>query len=91
MKLWHLKGCWQGLGIWLTTRGAIRLTAQLVNVLSLVFSMPAAAQITPDRSLGTTVTPNVEIQGVMSDRIEGGTIQGNNIFPHLSLSPILDR
>jgi filamentous hemagglutinin family protein len=42
------------------------------------------AQITPDSSVGTTVTPNVEIKGVGSDRIDGGTIRGSNLFHSFS-------
>ncbi len=68
MKLW----CLQGVAIWLTVGGAIAS--------SLLYSIPVAAQITPDNSIGTTVTPNVEIKGVMSEVIDGGTIKGANLF-----------
>ncbi len=43
----------------------------------------SVAQVTPDSTLGTqrsVVTPNVAINGRLSDRIDGGTIQGANLF-----------
>jgi filamentous hemagglutinin family protein len=43
----------------------------------------AIAQITPDRTLGgenSVVAPNESINGVESDRIEGGAIRGANLF-----------
>jgi large exoprotein involved in heme utilization and adhesion len=51
---------------------------------SLIGHGTAIAQITPDSSVGTTVTPNVEIKGVGSDRIDGGTIRGGNLFHSFS-------
>jgi filamentous hemagglutinin family protein len=41
------------------------------------------AQIIPDNSLGSensVVVPNVEINGIDSDRIDGGAIRGSNLF-----------
>lgn len=41
------------------------------------------AQITPDNTLGaesSVVTPNVEIDSIPSDRIDGGAIRGTNLF-----------
>ena len=41
------------------------------------------AQIIPDRSLGaeaSVVTPNVEINGLPADRIDGGAIRDSNLF-----------
>jgi filamentous hemagglutinin family protein len=38
------------------------------------------AQLVPDGTLGTTVTPGVLIQGEPADRIDGGTIRGTNLF-----------
>lgn len=41
------------------------------------------AQIAPDRTLGaesSVVTPNVDIKGVPSDRIDGGAVRGANLF-----------
>jgi filamentous hemagglutinin family protein len=43
----------------------------------------AIAQIQPDRTLGTessVVAPNVLIRGIISDRIEGGAVRGDNLF-----------
>lgn len=47
------------------------------------YSDRASAQIIPDRSLGaeaSIVTPNVEIKGELSDRLDGGAIRNNNLF-----------
>ncbi|MEL7313868.1 MAG: filamentous hemagglutinin N-terminal domain-containing protein [Cyanobacteria bacterium J06559_3] len=44
---------------------------------------PAWAQITPDVTLGdesSIVTPDVEVQGVPTDLIEGGAQRGSNLF-----------
>ena len=41
------------------------------------------AQITPDRTLGneaSVVTPNVELNGKLVDRIDGGAIRDSNLF-----------
>ncbi|WP_341531063.1 filamentous hemagglutinin N-terminal domain-containing protein [Nostoc sp. UHCC 0302] len=41
------------------------------------------AQIVPDQTLGvenSVVTPNVDIKGVSSDRIDGGAIRGSGLF-----------
>jgi filamentous hemagglutinin family protein len=43
----------------------------------------AIAQIVPDRTLGaenSAVTPNIDIKGVSSDRIDGGAIRGSGLF-----------
>lgn len=43
----------------------------------------AIAQIIPDRTLGaesSVVTPNINIKGVPSDRIDGGAIRGSGLF-----------
>lgn len=50
----------------------------------LVFPLPVLAQITPDRTLGTQVTPLVVINGILSERIEGGSIRGANLFHSFS-------
>jgi filamentous hemagglutinin family protein len=47
-------------------------------------STPALGQITPDSSVGTTVTPNELINGISRFRINGGTIRGNNLFHSFS-------
>ncbi|WP_158260517.1 two-partner secretion domain-containing protein [Chlorogloea sp. CCALA 695] len=41
------------------------------------------AQVIPDNTLGaenSVVTPNVDIQGIFSDRIDGGATRGANLF-----------
>ncbi|MBD3562831.1 filamentous hemagglutinin N-terminal domain-containing protein, partial [Planktothrix sp. FACHB-1355] len=40
-------------------------------------ALPSFGQITPDRTVGTTVTPNAETN---TDRVDGGTIRGSNLF-----------
>ncbi len=43
----------------------------------------AQSQIVPDKTLGTessVVTPNVEINELKSDHIDGGAIRGSNLF-----------
>ncbi len=40
-------------------------------------ALPSFGQIVPDRTVGTTVTPNLETN---TDRIDGGTIRGSNLF-----------
>lgn len=44
---------------------------------------PTVAQITPDTTLGvesSVVQPNVVLNGIQSDRIDGGAIRGPNLF-----------
>ncbi|WP_375513018.1 filamentous hemagglutinin N-terminal domain-containing protein [uncultured Nostoc sp.] len=56
----------------------------LAAISGVIFSGNGAiAQIVPDRTLGaesSVVTPNVDIKGTLSDRIEGGAIRGANLF-----------
>ncbi|MDJ0536422.1 MAG: filamentous hemagglutinin N-terminal domain-containing protein [Xenococcaceae cyanobacterium MO_207.B15] len=59
-----------------------RLLAGLIACSSLI-SPNAIAQIIPDNTLGdesSVVVPDVEINGVNSDRLEGGAVRGNNLF-----------
>ncbi len=56
----------------------------LLGLVSFVFNTPASAQIVPDSSVGTRVTPNVTINGVPSDRVDGGTVRGANLFHSFS-------
>ncbi|QSJ18215.1 filamentous hemagglutinin N-terminal domain-containing protein [Nostoc sp. UHCC 0702] len=67
--------------------GCLRLNlvncVAVVGVISWTTSKQAIAQITPDATLGTessVVTPNLEIRGIPSDRIDGGAIRGANLF-----------
>ena len=44
---------------------------------------PAIAQLQPDNTLGeenSVVTPNINIKGIESDRIDGGAQRGANLF-----------
>ena len=58
-------------------------TLPIAAVFSLTYFTVARAQITPDNSLGaesSVVTPNVQIKGTPSDRIDGGATRGANLF-----------
>ena len=47
------------------------------------FSPFALAQLQPDNTLGeenSVVTPNINIKGIESDRIDGGAQRGANLF-----------
>ena len=67
-------------------RSHISKTLPVVStiVLSLLAAVTrAGAQITPDATLGghsSVVTPNVNVNGMLSDRIDGGAIRGANLF-----------
>ena len=55
----------------------------LANLAAMANVTEVKAQIIPDSSLGaegSVVTPNVNINGIPSDRIDGGAIRGNNLF-----------
>ncbi|MFB2919301.1 filamentous hemagglutinin N-terminal domain-containing protein [Aerosakkonema funiforme] len=57
----------------------------LLMLPNLIFlEMPIFGQIVPDRTVGTTVTPNVKIKGVPSEIIDGGTVRGANLFHSFS-------
>ncbi len=47
---------------------------------NLLVAPSVLGQIIPDRTVGTTVTPNLTINGILSDRIDHGTIRGSNLF-----------
>ncbi len=54
-----------------------------------IITMPSlvSAQIRTDETLGaenSIVTPNIEINGILSDRIDGGAIRGSNLFHSFS-------
>jgi len=55
----------------------------LAGVLSVGVGESVLAQITLDNTLGaegSTITPNINIQGIPSDRIDGGATRGANLF-----------
>jgi filamentous hemagglutinin family protein len=55
----------------------------IVGTLSVGVSDRVLAQIVPDNTLGaegSVVTPDVNIQGIQSDRIDGGATRGANLF-----------
>ncbi|BAZ08431.1 filamentous hemagglutinin outer membrane protein [Calothrix sp. NIES-4071] len=51
-----------------------------LSIISLILDIPARAQIVPDNSVGTLLAPNIDIQGLPSDVINGGTKSGSNLF-----------
>ncbi len=58
-----------------------------------VYLTPAIAQIIPDGTLGgeaSIVSPNQLINGLPSDRIDGGAIRGSNLFHSFSAFNIQD-
>ncbi len=70
-----------------TYKSLLLITLPLTTLGCLTFLSSATAQITPDTSLGaesSVVTPNVEIKGTPSDRIDGGAVRGNNLFHSFS-------
>jgi filamentous hemagglutinin family protein len=68
--------------------GRITSAIACINALTGIFvNISASAQVTPDASLGverSLVTPNVQIQGISADRIDGGAIRGSNLFHSFS-------
>ena len=46
----------------------------------LFYASPGIAQLIPDGTTGTQIQPDVEVQGLPSDLIEGGTIRNQNLF-----------
>lgn len=59
------------------------ISASLINL----SSHPAAAQITPDSTLGSEssiVTPNINVKGSPADLINGGAIRNTNLFHSFS-------
>jgi filamentous hemagglutinin family protein len=62
------------------TKMNFRVQLPMLALASFIFPVTAWAQITPDTSVGTTVTPNQLINGILSDHINGGTVRGNNLF-----------
>ncbi|MFB2892907.1 filamentous hemagglutinin N-terminal domain-containing protein [Aerosakkonemataceae cyanobacterium BLCC-F50] len=77
---------WQ-LGSWKTRVKRVTKAIGLMPLEIVVFSVPALAQIVPDRTLGTEnsqITPNVNIRGQRGDRIDGGAARGSNLFHSFS-------
>ena len=63
-----------------TLFGRLTLASLVVKI---ALTSPTWAQIVPDNTLGaesSLVTPNVEMNGQLSDRIDGGAIRGSNLF-----------
>jgi filamentous hemagglutinin family protein len=59
------------------------LLTSFTLICNIPLTPPAIAQIIPDNSLGSensVVVPNVNINGINSDRIDGGAIRGSNLF-----------
>ena len=55
----------------------------LAGTLAVGVSSVVLAQVVPDNTLGaegSVVTPNVNIRGIPSDRIDNGAIRGANLF-----------
>jgi filamentous hemagglutinin family protein len=65
-------------------RSLFFITLPIASSIALLVPLtPANAQIIPDQTLGTqssVVTPNVNINGNVSERIDGGAIRGANLF-----------
>ncbi|MEH1839517.1 MAG: filamentous hemagglutinin N-terminal domain-containing protein, partial [Nostoc sp.] len=73
VKSWFGRGWEWKIGGWVS----------LVAALSIGLSENVLAQIVPDNTLGvesSVVKPNVNIQGILSDRIDGGATRGANLF-----------
>ncbi len=76
--------------IWFSHNGVVRLThlLHIFLVASMIWCCVALfnsvdAQITPDGTLGaerSVVTPNININGLISDQIDGGATRGQNLF-----------
>jgi filamentous hemagglutinin family protein len=81
---------WQVQGGLLATGGAITLTGCCACAF---FGNYALAQTTPDSTLGaerSVVTPNVNINGLPAERIDGGATRGANLFHSFSEFNVLD-
>ena len=70
-----------GLTLFLAISGVLNPTSVILFKTS--YKNSALAQIVPDRTLGaesSVINPNVNIEGTLSDQIEGGSIRGKNLF-----------
>ena len=79
---------WIGeVGSWRTRVKWVTKTLRLLPLGIAFSSVPALAQIVPDNTLGTEssqVTPNTNVRGLPSDRIDGGAVRGSNLFHSFS-------
>ncbi|MGQ4647995.1 two-partner secretion domain-containing protein [Lyngbya aestuarii] len=74
-------------GSWKASLKWARKTLGLLPLGIAFWSVPALAQIVPDNTLGTEgsqVTPNVDIQGLPGERIDGGAVRGSALFHSFS-------
>ncbi len=70
-----------GLTLFLAISGVLNPTSVILFKTS--YKNSALAQIVPDRTLGaesSVINPNVNIEGTLSNQIEGGAIRGTNLF-----------
>jgi len=70
---------------WLSQGWQLKLfgSVAIVGTLFLAVGESVLAQIVPDNTLGaegSVVTPNVNIQGIQGDQIDGGATRGANLF-----------
>ncbi|MBE7384693.1 MAG: S-layer family protein [Leptolyngbya sp. SIO1E4] len=70
--------------VWATKTFHAPLAAIAITSVGCILSQgPGWAQLIPDTSLGgesSVVVPNVTIDGLPSDRIDGGAVRGSNLF-----------
>jgi filamentous hemagglutinin family protein len=57
---------------------------RLSSLILVILPLKAKAQIIPDASTGTQITPDININGILSDQINGGSIRGSNLFHSFS-------
>ncbi|MFP4120293.1 MAG: filamentous hemagglutinin N-terminal domain-containing protein, partial [Coleofasciculus sp.] len=62
----------------------------LVGMFSTIAGEGVLAQIEPDDTLGTDIERDVNIRDILSDRIDGGTIRGGNLFHSFELFNVLE-
>ncbi|MBW4511095.1 MAG: filamentous hemagglutinin N-terminal domain-containing protein [Scytonematopsis contorta HA4267-MV1] len=51
-----------------------------LSVIGVIYGGVATAQIIPDSSVGTVVVPNANVNGVLTNQINGGAIRNSNLF-----------
>jgi filamentous hemagglutinin family protein len=57
---------------------------QLIWLILLTSPLSVNAQIVPDSTLSTKILPNININGILSDRVDGGASVGKNLFHSFS-------